>query len=748
MNSVLSPQSSVLSSLPIPSIAILGGGAVVTELYLPALRLLGWDRNLHIVDPAATLAKKFAGLPSITFHQQDFTSFLKSALVPGDFSFAVVALPNFLHEAAVSQALGKGLPVLCEKPLTLTEKSSAALAELARQTGKPLGVGMVRRFLPYITAMREALAGNLIGKLLSLDIQHGGPFAWASASGVFFQKESGGVLADMGVHYLDLAAYLAGPLRPVKYQDDARGGIEANSDFELMSETGVTVRIRLSRTHELENTIVLEGETGTLQAGVDVFDGCDWHSTQHPRLIARLAPAQPFHNPRWKPDFISCFAEQFHRFHQVAAGLAEPLVDAFQAAQTAGLIEWAYSNRAEGDLGVRAFPAAMGQTRPVLEPAPVVVTGGTGFIGTHLIERLTEIGLREMRVPVRNFQTCAEAARFPVKLIQTGLQDRDKLREVIRGCRFVFHLAYGRDRADSSAITIEGTKNIVEAAIAEGVETVVVLSTMYVFGHPVTETLVDETWPYAPAGGFYGETKVKMEKWCLNRAKSSGKTRIVVLNPSCVYGPGGRTYTLLPLHMAQAGTFGWIENGKGIANYTYVTNLVDSILQAATVPEAHGQRFLITDGFTTWKDFLSPLFGDRADSFGTWTMAELKSARPGRKTNVKDLARHLMNDYELLEIINGMPVLGPMKRQVFNLAPRFRSRLNDVRFETGPLAIVPDSEAGPVLRPPVWLGDLFGPTETRFSARKAQQILGWKPLIDLPAGQSQSLAWLREIQLI
>ena len=153
---------------------------------------------------------------------------------------------------------------------------------------------------------------------------------------------------------------------------------------------------------------------------------------------------------------------------------------------------------------------------------------------------------------------------------------------------------------------------MVEAAIAAGAESVVVLSTMYVYGHP-EDAMVDETWRYSPAGGAYGRTKRDMERWCLARAGSSHPTRLVILQPSCVYGPGGQTYTRLPLELARKGAFCWVSDGRGIANYSYVDNVVDAIVLAATSERAHGERFLINDGWCTWQEFLAPLLGPLAN---------------------------------------------------------------------------------------------------------------------------------------
>jgi nucleoside-diphosphate-sugar epimerase len=216
----------------------------------------------------------------------------------------------------------------------------------------------------------------------------------------------------------------------------------------------------------------------------------------------------------------------------------------------------------------------------------------------------------------------------------------------LAGARFVFHLAYGREGPDADRVTVEGTRNVVEGAIAAGCESVVVLSTIYVFGQP--DGQVDETWSYQPVGGSYGTSKARMEQWCLKRAKSSPNTRIVILNPSCVYGPGGSTYSEMPVRMTRERTFCWIEHGRGAANYTYVDNLIDAMLLAATSTQARGQRFIVNDGTTTWRSFLSLLLGPQATQLASYTRLELQQLHRQRpRPGLLDLARIVVDNQQL-----------------------------------------------------------------------------------------------------
>ncbi len=710
---------------------ILGGGPVVTEFYLPALARLGWTTGITVTDRSSDVLAKTAQLaPWATTRALGFQEALADCALVGGHDAVVVAVPNSLHVAAVEAALRAGLPVLCEKPLALQATECQRLGELAASLKLPLAVGMVRRLVPAIQAARLALQNGLLGELKAVEVAHGGPYAWTSDSGAFFRRENGGILADLGVHYLDWLAGALGPLTPVAYDDDARGGVEASCCYQLRTTTGVPVTLRLSHLHPHANTVTFHGTRATLTLDRNDFAKCVV-SGLVPGLSNELAPEQPFVDAAWPRDFVSCFAQQFHDFAAAVHGQTVR-VSAADALATTALIEHAYRVRTERGAGPEP-------ERPALPVGRAVVTGGTGFIGGTLVERLAELGFKDLVVPVRNYRTCADAARFPVALPRVDLGQREQVRAAVQGARWVFHLAYGQTDSDAQRITVDATRLLIEEAVAAKVEAVVVLSTMGVFGHPETDALVDESWPYAPAYGNYGLTKAEMERWCLNPATPLGTTRVVVLNPSCVYGPRGKTYTRLPADFAKEGKFAWVAGGQGIANYTYVENLVDAMLLVAMTPQAHQQRYLVNDGSCPWRELLTPLLGEWAATVPDLTPEALRSHRPPpvEPSSLRQVAGHLVGDVKFLALVNRHPVLGPLKQQLMH---QFRGRMERLRTGPAPLPAAPAAAAPPV--PPEWLAELFGPTRTRFSSAKLQQ-LGWRPRVSLAEGQRRSVAWLK-----
>ena len=256
---------------------------------------------------------------------------------------------------------------------------------------------------------------------------------------------------------------------------------------------------------------------------------------------------------------------------------------------------------------------------------------------------------------------------------------------------------------------------------------------MNVFGHPATDVVVDETWPYSPAGGHYGRSKMRMEQWCLETAQHLGKTRLVVLNPSCVFGPEGKTYTQLPLELAKKSQFAWVDDGRGIANYIFIDNLVDAMLWVASCPNAHGERYLVTDGFCSWRQFLEPLLGHHAEDLPSYQAAKFASFDRLDRNKLPDVFKSLMGNAELRKWV------------------RDRKWMNSIKQIARPLAkdksatVVATNHADqPHMYPPSWLPELFGPTVTRFSNSKLRGI-GWQPSVGLAEAHLRTKKWLAEI---
>ena len=131
----------------------------------------------------------------------------------------------------------------------------------------------------------------------------------------------------------------------------------------------------------------------------------------------------------------------------------------------------------------------------------VLVTGGTGFIGGRLVERLVLEHSAEVRVLVRSFSRVPRIARFPIEMVRGDILDVASLKNA-------FHCAAiggGGDKEMMRLVNVEGTRNVMKAALHAEAERVVHLSSLTVYGNRPDGDL-DEDSPRRYGGYSYGDT--------------------------------------------------------------------------------------------------------------------------------------------------------------------------------------------------------------------------------------------------
>jgi nucleoside-diphosphate-sugar epimerase len=243
-----------------------------------------------------------------------------------------------------------------------------------------------------------------------------------------------------------------------------------------------------------------------------------------------------------------------------------------------------------------------------LKGTRVLVTGATGFIGSHLVERLATVEGARVRTLSRSLNRSAELKWVAEELVQCDVTDPRAVRHAVRGCQLIFHCAglvhdFAAPMESFRQVNVEGTRNVLEAALEAGVERVVHLSSIAVYGiDPKDGTNEDQ--PYRPCGMPYFDTKIEAERVADRLFKEHGLP-LVVIRPANVYGPGSPLWTLGLVAMIKSGQVTLIDKGRGMSNHLYIDNLVDALILAARNDHVIGQSFIISDDARTdWKEFL------------------------------------------------------------------------------------------------------------------------------------------------
>lgn len=240
-----------------------------------------------------------------------------------------------------------------------------------------------------------------------------------------------------------------------------------------------------------------------------------------------------------------------------------------------------------------------------LDSQKVLVTGATGFIGGHLARRLVSEKRAAVRALVRNPSKAAELAKLGVEIWQADVGDFASIERAVQGCQVVIHAAAQvssvPERETFVRSNISGTENLLRAAARAGVSRFVHLSSIAVFGLPVSGEVTDQS-PRGPCGDPYCDTKFEAEElvW---RTCREGRLPATILRPSGVYGPGSTHWSIVPLKRIKKGRMFLVSGGQGLLNFVYIDNLVDAIFLAAEDDRARGEAFIVNDGAATWRDF-------------------------------------------------------------------------------------------------------------------------------------------------
>lgn len=219
------------------ALAIVGCGAVIEEVYVPALEALGAEGwRLLFVDAhearAQQLAARFAGAEA-----------LDAIPGAGQITHAIVATPPATHFKICAQLIEAGVHILCEKPFVLDPAEGTELAARAERRSLKLHVNQTRRWYPASVVVKRLLREKVIGELTSIVGRDGIRFNWPAKTA--FHAQPGlvrnGILSDQGSHAFDLIGWiLDSALTPVAVEHDGYAGPEttAHIDFTAGQVTG------------------------------------------------------------------------------------------------------------------------------------------------------------------------------------------------------------------------------------------------------------------------------------------------------------------------------------------------------------------------------------------------------------------------------------------------------------------------------------------------------------------------------
>lgn len=349
----------------------------------------------------------------------------------------------------------------------------------------------------------------------------------------------------------------------------------------------------------------------------------------------------------------------------------------------------------------------------------VAVLGGSGFVGTRLLEQWLLAGSHDVRVIVRSPGSLARMARFALPAwAQADIFDPQALARAIQGCDAMVHAIVG----DADQI-VAAAGAALEACRSAGVRRLVYLSSASVHGQNPPPGTNDFSPLRDDQPAEYNNAKVRAERLL----RDASGVEVCMLRPGIVYGPRCQWFVGLPRAL-RAGQAFLVEGGRGVCNHIYVDNLIHAIELGLVHPRAiEGPFYVADDTALTWHEFYRPVA--QALGFALSDFHDVPAAVPGPST-LRD---------RVMRINKG--------RTSRLILPMFSRRLKDAVKAGLDRYVAPAAASGFVLpQPPLpsadWEISQLHTCATRLPMDRAVEVLGYAPPLTAAQGLDRSARWL------
>jgi predicted dehydrogenase/nucleoside-diphosphate-sugar epimerase len=639
------------------------------------------------------------------------------AEIPGKADAAIVATPAGSHAAICIELLGRGVHVLCEKPLATTLEDARAMEEAAERASRVLVCGLVRRFMSSTALVSDALQSDLLGRPRRVDVWES-VTDWPLPKHAFDRVESGGgAFFDVAPHVLDLLSLWLGAVEVVAYEDDAVEGVESVARAELVCRGdygAIPTSVVLGRGYQASNRWRIECARGTIEIGGPERDAV--------RLL--FAPGDRVHVLKASTPAIDPFVLQLEHFVRAASGVHVSHVPVAAATRAVALVHECYGKR-------EPLPILYAEQQSALSPVElpyrkVLVTGASGHVGARLVEIWAMRGdLGRVRCLLRSYNNAGPVLRFPADVAFADLLDRGAVRRAAEGCDAIVHLAVG-DRASQEV------EVLASAAKELGIRRFVHMSSAAVYGRDMpafVERLQEET-PLKRTGEPYADGKAGAERAVL---RFSAALDLVILRPHIVYGPAQR-WSIYAVDRVRRGVLAAVED-SGWCNLVYVDDLVAAVDRALVTTDGVGRAFFVTDGVPRhWSEFIRE-HGRLLDA--TLPRVHAADARTrGKFSWIKDTvsqAGAILASQDMKNLILSAPPIRATAVPLFRALKQFGPVGTFLARRQTTVA----SGQGP---DPGWTSLQL--SEARLSGASAEARLGYTSRVAFPEGMHRTAAWL------
>jgi len=229
----------------------------------------------------------------------------------------------------------------------------------------------------------------------------------------------------------------------------------------------------------------------------------------------------------------------------------------------------------------------------------ILVTGGTGFLGRHLAQRLVKQG-HEVTITGRNITIGQTLEQTGLKFQAAQLEDANRIIPLCQNIDVVFHCGalsspWGRYQ-DFYAANVIGTQNVIAGCQQYGVSRLIYVSTPSLYFDFQNRLNISEQAPLpAKPVNYYAKTKLQAEALIDQAFRDC--LPVITIRPRAIFGPYDNAIMPRILRASRGGRVPLINGGKAVVDLTYVDNVVDALLLCQNAPDiALGKKYNITNG--------------------------------------------------------------------------------------------------------------------------------------------------------